>query len=53
MFLSARACVRLCVYVYRVEDVYELGHELGKGAFSVVKHGRHRQTGANVRKSSI
>eukprot|EP00752_Nemacystus_decipiens_P012818 g11352.t1 len=32
----------------RVEDVYEVGHELGKGAFSVVKHGRHRQTGQNV-----
>ncbi|CAM9707408.1 unnamed protein product [Scytosiphon promiscuus] len=32
----------------RVEDVYELSHELGRGAFSVVKHGRHRQTGENV-----
>eukprot|EP00903_Cladosiphon_okamuranus_P009913 g9412.t1 len=32
----------------RVEDVYEMGHELGKGAFSVVRHGRHRQTGQNV-----
>ncbi|CAB1098395.1 unnamed protein product [Ectocarpus sp. CCAP 1310/34] len=32
----------------RVEDVYEVGHELGKGAFSVVKHGRHRETGENV-----
>ncbi|CAM9628981.1 unnamed protein product [Ectocarpus sp. 6 AP-2014] len=32
----------------RMEDVYDVGHELGKGAFSVVKHGRHRKTGENV-----
>ncbi|CAM9934371.1 unnamed protein product [Pylaiella littoralis] len=32
----------------RLEDVYELGEELGKGAFSVVKRGTHRQTGAHV-----
>lgn len=37
-----------CAISTRVEDVYEMGHELGKGAFSVVKHGRHRQTGDNV-----
>lgn len=34
--------------LFRVEDVYEMGHELGKGAFSVVRHGRHRQTGEHV-----
>ena len=37
-----------CAVLFRVEDVYEMGHELGKGAFSVVRHGRHRQTGENV-----
>lgn len=47
----ASACMRSFLFATRVDDVYELGHELGKGAFSVVKHGRHRQTGENVRNS--
>lgn len=31
-----------------MEEVYEVGGELGKGAFSVVRYGRHRQTGQQV-----
>lgn len=49
--MNGSTSTRVCFGVCRVEDVYEIGHELGKGAFSVVKHGRHRQTGQNVRRA--
>jgi len=29
----------------RVEDNYEVGDEIGRGAFSVVRKGRHKKTG--------
>jgi len=29
----------------RVEDTYEVSEEIGRGAFSVVKRGKHRKTG--------
>jgi len=31
-----------------VSDVYTVGEELGRGAFSVVKKGKHRKTGQLV-----
>lgn len=46
---------RVCVYrrsfdcLLRVEDTYDLGGELGRGAFSVVMRGKHRDTRDNVR----
>lgn len=33
----------------RLDDVYDIGHELGTGSFSVVHLGRHRSTGEDVR----
>lgn len=37
----------------RFEDVYEAGAVLGKGAFSVVRRARHRQSGEHVRWSTV
>lgn len=37
-----------CIGV-RLDDVYDIGHELGTGSFSVVRLGRHRMTGEDVR----
>jgi len=34
--------------VTSIEDKYEVGEEIGRGAFSVVKNGRHNQTGEKV-----